>query len=42
MEDEILKIWEKNKRTVIFVTNNVEEAIYLATGSSCSAAIRPA
>ena len=29
MEDEILKIWEKNKRTVIFVTNNVEEAIYL-------------
>jgi NitT/TauT family transport system ATP-binding protein/sulfonate transport system ATP-binding protein len=29
MEDEILKIWEKKKRTVIFVTNNVEEAIYL-------------
>ncbi|RGY97487.1 ABC transporter ATP-binding protein [Clostridium sp. AM58-1XD] len=29
MEDEILKIWEKDKRTVIFVTNNVEEAIYL-------------
>jgi ABC-type nitrate/sulfonate/bicarbonate transport system ATPase subunit len=29
MEDEILRIWEKKKRTVIFVTNNVEEAIYL-------------
>lgn len=29
MEDEILRIWEKSKRTVIFVTNNVEEAIYL-------------
>lgn len=29
MEDEILRIWEKDRRTVIFVTNNVEEAIYL-------------
>ncbi len=29
MEDEIIKIWEKNKRTIVFVTNNVEEAIYL-------------
>ncbi len=29
MEDEILRIWEQSKRTVIFVTNNVEEAIYL-------------
>lgn len=29
MEDEIIKIWEKNKRTIIFVTNNVEEALYL-------------
>ncbi len=29
MEDEILKIWEKEKRTVIFVTNNIEEALYL-------------
>jgi len=30
MEEEIEKIWAKEKRTVIFVTNNVEEAIYLA------------
>jgi len=29
MEDEILRIWEQDKRTIIFVTNNVEEAIYL-------------
>ncbi|SDN81382.1 ABC transporter ATP-binding protein [Acetanaerobacterium elongatum] len=29
MEDEILRMWEQDKRTVIFVTNNVEEAIYL-------------
>ena len=29
MEEEILKIWENKKRTVIFVTNNVEEAIYM-------------
>lgn len=30
MEDEVLRIWEKEKRTVIFVTNNIEEAVYLA------------
>ena len=29
MEKETLSIWEKDKRTVVFVTNNVEEAIYL-------------
>ena len=29
MEEEILRMWEQDKRTVIFVTNNVEEAIYL-------------
>lgn len=30
MEEEIQKICAREKRTVIFVTNNVEEAIYLA------------
>lgn len=30
MQEEIMKIWEKEKRTVIFVTNNIEEALYLA------------
>lgn len=29
MQDEILRIWEQEKRTVIFVTNNIEEACYL-------------
>lgn len=29
MESEILKIWEKEKRTIVFVTNNIEEALYL-------------
>lgn len=29
MEAEILRIWEEEKRTVVFVTNNIEEAIYL-------------
>lgn len=29
MQDEILKIWSKEKRTIIFVTNNIEEAVYL-------------
>ncbi|MFI3208504.1 MAG: ABC transporter ATP-binding protein [Eubacteriales bacterium] len=30
MEEEVEKIWDQEKRTVIFVTNNVEEALYLA------------
>lgn len=30
MQDEVLRIWESEKRTVVFVTNNIEEAIYLA------------
>jgi ABC-type nitrate/sulfonate/bicarbonate transport system ATPase subunit len=29
MEKETTRIWETEKRTVIFVTNNVDEAIYL-------------
>lgn len=29
MEEEILRIWEAEKRTVIFVTNNIEEAVTL-------------
>ncbi len=29
MEQELRDIWEKEKRTVLFVTNNIEEAIYL-------------
>ena len=30
MEEELERIWESEKRTVVFVTNNIEEAIYLA------------
>ncbi len=30
MQEEIEKIWQKEKRTIIFVTNNIEEALYLA------------
>lgn len=30
MEEELVRIWRKEKRTVIFVTNNIEEALYLA------------
>jgi len=29
MQAEILNIWERKKRTVLFVTNNIEEAIFL-------------
>jgi NitT/TauT family transport system ATP-binding protein/sulfonate transport system ATP-binding protein len=29
MQDEILRIWEQDRRTVVFVTNNIEEALYL-------------
>lgn len=30
MQDEVLRVWETDKRTVLFVTNNIEEALYLA------------
>jgi len=30
MQDEVLRVWEAEKRTIIFVTNNIEEALYLA------------
>jgi len=30
MQEDLTKIWQKEKRTVIFVTNNIEEALYLA------------
>ena len=29
MENEIMRIWEAEKRTVCFVTNNIDEAIFL-------------
>jgi len=30
MQNDLMKMWEKERRTVVFVTNNIEEAIYLA------------
>lgn len=30
MQEELIRIWEQEKRTVVFITNNIEEAIYLA------------
>lgn len=29
MQEDLLEIWEKEKRTILFVTNNIEEACYL-------------
>jgi NitT/TauT family transport system ATP-binding protein len=26
----LIQLWEKKKRTIIFVTHNIEEAVYLA------------
>ena len=44
MQEEILRIWEKEKRTVIFVTNNLEEACYLGDRiillSDCPATVK--
>ena len=44
MEEEVLRIWEQEKRTVIFVTNNIEEAVYLADRiivlSKCPATVK--
>nr|WP_207749477.1 ABC transporter ATP-binding protein [Enterocloster clostridioformis] len=44
MQEEILRIWEKEKRTVIFVTNNIEEACYLGNRiillSDCPATVK--
>jgi sulfonate transport system ATP-binding protein len=30
MLNQLIQLWEKKKRTVIFVTHNLEEAVYLA------------
>jgi ABC-type nitrate/sulfonate/bicarbonate transport system ATPase subunit len=29
LEDELLRLWERTKTTVIFITHNIEEAVYL-------------
>jgi NitT/TauT family transport system ATP-binding protein len=30
LQDELLKLWQETKKTVVFVTHSMEEAIYLA------------
>lgn len=44
MQEEVLRIWEQDKRTIIFVTNNIEEAVYLADRivllSNCPATVK--
>lgn len=30
LEDELIRIWTKSKNTVIFITHNIEESVYLA------------
>jgi ABC-type nitrate/sulfonate/bicarbonate transport system ATPase subunit len=31
MQEELLKIWEATKKTILFITHSVDEAIYLST-----------
>ena len=30
LEDEVIRIWKELKKTVVFITHNIEEAVYLA------------
>jgi NitT/TauT family transport system ATP-binding protein len=30
LQDELIKLWQETKKTVVFVTHSMEEAIYLA------------
>ncbi|MDR3588834.1 MAG: ABC transporter ATP-binding protein [Negativicutes bacterium] len=44
MQGEILKIWQNHKRTIVFVTNNLEEAVFLGDRiillSKCPATVK--
>jgi len=35
MEQETVRIWEQEKRTIIFVTNNIDEALFLGDRIIC-------
>jgi NitT/TauT family transport system ATP-binding protein len=30
MQDELLRAWEQERRTVVFITHDVDESVYLA------------
>lgn len=30
LEDEVIRIWKELKKTIVFITHNIEEAVYLA------------
>ncbi len=30
LEDELIRLWERTKRTIVFITHNIEEAVYLS------------
>jgi NitT/TauT family transport system ATP-binding protein len=30
MQDWLIEVWEKHKKTVLFITHDIEEAIYLS------------
>ena len=30
LEDELIRLWQETKTTVIFITHNIEEAVYLS------------
>ncbi|MBP2666738.1 MAG: transporter, partial [Firmicutes bacterium] len=44
MQEEIQRVWYQQKRTIIFVTNNIEEAVYLGDRivllSKCPASVK--
>lgn len=44
MQEELIRIWESEKRAIVFVTNNIEEALYLADRivvlSNCPASVK--
>lgn len=44
MQGEIQRIWQQEKRTIVFVTNNIEEAVYLGDRiilmSQCPATVK--
>ena len=30
LEDELIRIWQETKTTIIFITHNIEEAVYMS------------